>query len=569
MIDAFGSRLLVLLPFGVAFACGQGRFSHATEQDLLVDSGSMTGRPSPKGTGVGPLMPNDTPDPYPNDTLETDDVGNSLADSRDDVPGGPNPSGSNSPQGAAGSAGSVQAECGNGITEADEACDDGNQVDDDGCTNGCTLPSCGDGILQQPREECDDGNDTGDDKCTNQCTLPSCGDGIVSTGESCEDGNLVDGDGCSATCQSESCGDGIKASGEWCDDGNLVDGDGCSATCQKEGCGDGITSDGEACDDGNAVDGDGCSSSCQEEVCGDRIVSGDETCDDGNAVDGDGCSSSCQEEVCGDRIVSGDETCDDGNRVDGDGCSALCEEEVCGDGKTTGNEECDDGNAADNDGCSGACLEEYCGDGIVQPPREQCEDLNTVDTDVCRNGCMHAASLNSLSGSCAQTDQITQTVCMVATANWCAQYGNTPIAGMVTGVKGDNEYTVGCIVGFQRREVPTSQLDQCPGGRQQSPACLDQIHAACVGLGFDRGFYLGTGSGGTYAVACDAGTTATEGIAGCNGIADTSPVPVTCAQALSAKCGSGKGGMIQARAASDRVTYTCIDLSLTGSVRQF
>ncbi|RMG98008.1 MAG: VCBS repeat-containing protein [Deltaproteobacteria bacterium] len=41
------------------------------------------------------------------------------------------------------------AVCGNGIVEGDEACDDGNDVDGDGCEPDCTLPpGCGDGIWQ-------------------------------------------------------------------------------------------------------------------------------------------------------------------------------------------------------------------------------------------------------------------------------------------------------------------------------------------------------------------------------------------------------------------------------------
>jgi cysteine-rich repeat protein len=33
--------------------------------------------------------------------------------------------------------------CGNGVEEAGEQCDDGNAVDDDGCTNACTIGTCG------------------------------------------------------------------------------------------------------------------------------------------------------------------------------------------------------------------------------------------------------------------------------------------------------------------------------------------------------------------------------------------------------------------------------------------
>lgn len=48
---------------------------------------------------------------------------------------------------------------------------------------------------------------------------------------------------------------------------------------------------------------------------------------------------------------------------------------------------------------------------------------------------------------------------------------------------------------------------------------------------------------------------------GCNGIADTNPVPIACAKALADKCGSGKGGMIQALAQTNQVKYTCVDSS--------
>ena len=74
--------------------------------------------------------------------------------------------------------------------------------------------------------------------------IPYCGDGNLDPGEECDDGNNVDGDGCSANCTYEPyCGDGFLDPGEECDDGNNVDGDGCSATCTIEevGGGDGCT----------------------------------------------------------------------------------------------------------------------------------------------------------------------------------------------------------------------------------------------------------------------------------------------------------------------------------------
>src|SRR5262249_53647444 len=65
----------------------------------------------------------------------------------------------------------------------------------------------------------------------------ACGDGRVAVGEVCDDGNNIDGDGCAADCGStEACGNGTIDSihGEACDDGNLLDHDGCSSTCQVE-----------------------------------------------------------------------------------------------------------------------------------------------------------------------------------------------------------------------------------------------------------------------------------------------------------------------------------------------
>lgn len=46
-------------------------------------------------------------------------------------------------------------ECGNGIVEAEEACDDGNAVDTDDCTSACRLAVCGDGIVWEGHEECE------------------------------------------------------------------------------------------------------------------------------------------------------------------------------------------------------------------------------------------------------------------------------------------------------------------------------------------------------------------------------------------------------------------------------
>jgi cysteine-rich repeat protein len=167
-----------------------------------------------------------------------------------------------------------------------------------------------------------------------QSALAACGDGLLSDDEACDDANNVDGDGCSSDClvvdpgfscnppgqtcrPIARCGDGNLGRTELCDDGNAEPGDGCSPSCKIEL---GFKCEGEP-------------SLCSPTTCGDSLSEGAESCDDGNAQPFDGCSASCQKEPncaagpctseCGDGLVI-DEDCDDGNRIDGDGCSIDC-----------------------------------------------------------------------------------------------------------------------------------------------------------------------------------------------------------------------------------------------------
>ncbi len=118
------------------------------------------------------------------------------------------------------------AYCGDGVLRQDidadgnpdanhvgyEQCDDGNDVDDDACTNDCRTAICGDGIVRTDLaddhvdfEQCDDGNDVDSDACLNSCAVARCGDGVLrqpmpgetlTDPEACDDGNSVSGDGC-------------------------------------------------------------------------------------------------------------------------------------------------------------------------------------------------------------------------------------------------------------------------------------------------------------------------------------------------------------------------------------
>ncbi len=106
--------------------------------------------------------------------------------------------------------------------------------------------------------------------------IPVCGNALLEDLEECDDGNNMDGDGCSKSCQKEGdpelCGNKTLDANEECDDGNKISGDGCEANCIKTDptepvCGDAKldTESGEECDDGNLIDNDGCDATCKKE----------------------------------------------------------------------------------------------------------------------------------------------------------------------------------------------------------------------------------------------------------------------------------------------------------------
>ncbi len=201
---------------------------------------------------------------------------------------------------------------------------------------------CGDGIVNQTGETCDPpGSNAGQpNECRQDCTY--CGDSHLDAGEQCDDGNNVNGDGCSATCNIERCGDGIvgNSPGETCDPPGTTagaNGNICRSDCTV--CGDGIKQTGEQCDDGNNISGDGCENNCAvTPICGDGIVGNTpgETCDPpgSNAGQPNECRDDCT--YCGDGYLDASEECDDGNNINGDGCSATCNKELFGGCRMTG-----------------------------------------------------------------------------------------------------------------------------------------------------------------------------------------------------------------------------------------
>lgn len=123
--------------------------------------------------------------------------------------------------------------CGDAVLVGGEECDPPNPSM--GCSSECRL---------EPGFVCDAPGVPPNPSQPAQCHRTECGDGTVEGEEVCDDGNTIDGDGCSGGCSFEPtctagtctsrCGDAIVLSPEQCDDGNVMDGDGCSSACLLE-----------------------------------------------------------------------------------------------------------------------------------------------------------------------------------------------------------------------------------------------------------------------------------------------------------------------------------------------
>jgi hypothetical protein len=83
------------------------------------------------------------------------------------------------------------ANCGDGVVQADEQCDEGEANADDGaCTTQCQPAKCGDKLLQAGVELCDDGINNGEyGSCAADCSdlAAHCGDKILDAVEACDD----------------------------------------------------------------------------------------------------------------------------------------------------------------------------------------------------------------------------------------------------------------------------------------------------------------------------------------------------------------------------------------------
>ena len=230
------SRSRSSLLFCVLTACSAGDAGESGTTGTASTGATGTS----EGATEAPTSTTGTPTGTSAGMTSTTDVAGSSSSGGDSSSSGSSSSSSGDGSSSSGGTTGVGPGCGNGVLDALEECDDGNQVDGDACTNKCLDAVCGDGVVQALVEACDDGNQVDNDACRNTCVAAACGDGVVQMGVEFCDEAMLNGtyNHCAADCTKlgPSCGDKVVdgGNGETCDDGNKVDGDGCSAACKGE-----------------------------------------------------------------------------------------------------------------------------------------------------------------------------------------------------------------------------------------------------------------------------------------------------------------------------------------------
>ncbi len=186
---------------------------------------------------------------------------------------------------------------------AQNFCEDGPDPEDGercgprkSCFGGLCLDDvCGDMLINEEYlgEECDDGNNVDDDGCTAECRFTCTSNSECQGGDPCAGTMTCDTE--THMCAADPLDDEAPCSTEDVDEGWCIEG-----VCVPANCGDGeVNAANEECDlgDDNGKPGSGCSNDCRVEICGDGVVAGQEDCDDGGTANLDGCDQNCKAEV--------------------------------------------------------------------------------------------------------------------------------------------------------------------------------------------------------------------------------------------------------------------------------
>jgi cysteine-rich repeat protein len=280
-----------------------------------------------------------------------------------------------------------------------------DEIDAEAALTECIAYECGNGVVEDG-EICDDGASNGTyGNCGVLCDGPSeyyCGDGYLAGGESCDCGSTglydySDTTACDDDSLSWAC---LGGGADWCDAANgQYNTDinvSCAYNCTSPGpaCGDGETNGPEACDGDYETHAEGlcfdAETTCETNSDCEGLGFADETCGAGGSacpteeicVGGDHEGYLCSEETCSDGGGTCSEftyetfrfrTCD-GNCEWPDWSSCVGGDQVCGNGELEGDEQCDDGNDSDNDYCLNSCILNVCGDDYVYSGVESCDN---------------------------------------------------------------------------------------------------------------------------------------------------------------------------------------------------